>query len=50
MKKIIVEDEANLRIDQFLSSVDTDLTRTLVQKYINDGIITVNGKDNIKCS
>lgn len=50
MKRIIVEEKANLRIDQFLSMQDEELTRTLVQKYINDGNITVNGKDNIKCS
>jgi len=49
MKKIIVE-EAGKRIDQYLSENDTELTRTLIQKYITDGVITVNGKNNIKCS
>lgn len=50
MERIIVDEETNLRIDQYLSGKNTELTRTLVQKYINDGVIKVNGKNNIKCS
>lgn len=49
MKKIIVE-EAGIRIDQYLNKKDSELTRTLIQKYINDNVIKVNGKENIKCS
>ena len=50
MKKIVVEKEASIRIDQYLTMQDSEMTRSLVQKYINDGIITVNGRSNIKCS
>lgn len=50
MKKIIVAENDGIRIDQYLSMQDEELTRTLVQKYINDNVITVNGKDNLKCS
>lgn len=49
MKRIIVE-ETGIRIDQYLNKKDAELTRTLIQKYINDNIIKVNGKENIKCS
>lgn len=49
MKNIIVE-EAGKRIDQYLNEQDTELTRTLIQKYIADGVIKVNGKENIKSS
>ena len=49
MKNIIVE-EAGKRIDQYLNEQDTELTRTLIQKYIADGVIRVNGKENIKSS
>ena len=50
MKKMIVAENDGIRIDQYLSMQYEELTRTLVQKYINDNVITVNGKDNIKCS
>ncbi len=50
MKKIIVNEEEDLRLDQYLSHKEPDLTRTLIQKYINENVIKVNGKSNIKCS
>jgi len=49
MKKIIVE-ETGKRIDQYLNDQDENFTRTLIQKYIAEGVIIVNGKDNIKSS
>lgn len=39
-----VEDNENIRIDQYLSMQDDDLTRTHVKKLIDESRITVNGK------
>lgn len=44
MKKICVEENENKRIDQYLNEIDTELTRTFIQKLIAEEKITVNGK------
>ncbi len=49
MKKIIVEENCNIRIDQYLNMQDSELTRSFIQKLIAEGSIKVNGK-NIKSS
>ncbi len=40
----IVEETEDLRIDQYLSKQDDELTRTYVKKLLDDSRITVNGK------
>ena len=50
MKNIIVEENNNLRIDQYLNSKDENFTRSFIQKLISSGNIKVNGNSNIKCS
>jgi len=50
MKNIIVEENDNIRIDQYLNMQDKELTRSFIQKLISNGDIKVNGKNNIKCS
>ncbi len=50
MKKIVVDDENFLRIDQYLSNKNSELTRSSIQKLITDGKIKVNNINNIKCS
>ena len=45
MKEIIIkEEEKGKRIDAFISNSIKDISRTLVQKLIDDGNILVNGK------
>lgn len=47
----ITDDEKNLRIDKFLSSVNDEWSRTQVQNWIKDGNVLVNGnkvKSNYK--
>lgn len=50
MKNIIVEENDNIRIDQYLNMQDKELTRSFIQKLISSGDIKVNGNCNIKCS
>ena len=50
MKEYIVsQEEKGKRLDTYISSVDTDITRTSAQRLIEDGNILVNGK-NVKVS
>ncbi len=46
MKKIIIDQKEQIRIDKFLSIYfsDKNITRGLIQKYIKDGSIKVNNK------
>ena len=46
MKEYIVsQEEKGKRLDTYISSVDTDITRTSAQRLIEDGNILVNGKN-----
>lgn len=50
MKEYIVsQEEKGKRLDAYIPSVDTDITRTSAQRLIEDGNILVNGK-NVKVS
>ncbi len=40
----IASDSANQRIDKFLSSYDSILSRSFIQRLIDNGSVTVNGK------
>lgn len=51
-KYIVKESEAKTRIDKLLSEVNTDISRSQVQGWINQGLVKVNGtptKPNYKC-
>lgn len=43
MKKIIVDDVDNIRLDTYISANDNDLSRERVKKLMDDGNILVNG-------
>ncbi|MGN1182365.1 MAG: RluA family pseudouridine synthase [Faecalibacillus sp.] len=43
IKKLEVNSE-QIRLDKFISIAMPDLSRTLIQQYIKDGLVTVNGK------
>lgn len=46
MKEYIVsQEEKGIRLDTYIPSVDTDITRTSAQRLIEDGNILVNGKN-----
>ena len=46
MKEYIVsQEEKGKRLDTYIPSVDTDITRTSAQRLIEDGNILVNGKN-----
>lgn len=40
----VIPDSANQRIDKFLSSYDSTLSRSFIQRLIDNGSVTVNGK------
>ncbi|EMA6341252.1 RluA family pseudouridine synthase [Bacillus cytotoxicus] len=40
----VLEEQKNERIDKFVASVNHEWSRTQVQQWIKDGVITVNGK------
>lgn len=42
--KFLTADESNKRIDTYITDKNGDLSRSYVQKLINDGDITVNNK------
>lgn len=44
MKKIIIDEENGKRLDTYIASIEDDLTRTAVQRLIEQGYILVNGK------
>ena len=44
MRKIKVEENENIRLDKFVADKCSDLSRTRLQKLIQDGKIYVNGK------
>ncbi len=51
-KWIIDENAANERLDKWLSAGDNEWSRTQVQQWMKDGMLTVNGsnvKSNYKC-
>ena len=41
---IVDEDYENVRIDKYLSELNSELSRSYIQKLIKDGLCTVNGK------
>ena len=43
MERLVV-DENNVRLDAYISKVKSDISRTMIQKLIEDGNILVNGK------
>ena len=46
MKEYIVsQEEKGKRLDTYIPSVDTDITRTSAQRLMEDGNISVNGKN-----
>lgn len=49
---IVPEDQAGERIDKLITSLEEDWSRTQVQEWIKDGVVSVNGnkpKANYKC-
>ena len=44
MKKIRVEEDANIRLDKFIADKCEDLSRTMIQKLIEEEKIYINGK------
>lgn len=44
VKKIVVEEE-NVRLDAYIAKKYTDISRTMVQKLVEEGNILVNGKN-----
>jgi len=44
MKKYIVKEETNIRIDKFINSLEKEMSRTSIQRLIDNGNILVNGK------
>ena len=45
MKQHIIKDEeVNIRIDKIISALEKDLSRTAIQRMIEEGLILVNGK------
>lgn len=44
MKKIVVKDNENIRLDSFLATEDMDLSRATVQRLLEEGNILVNGE------
>lgn len=40
----LVADKANVRVDIYVASVSRELSRSLVQKLIDDGMVTVDGQ------
>lgn len=49
---IVTKEEGNIRIDKLLANVYNDLSRSQIQKWIANNIITVNGKSvkaNYRC-
>lgn len=42
---IVIQEEKGKRLDTYIPSVDTDITRTSAQRLIEDGNILVNGKN-----
>ncbi len=44
MKQFIIENEKNQRIDSYLSNIETDLSRSTIQRLIEQEDILVNGK------
>ena len=45
MKEYVIKDEeVNIRIDKIISTFENDLSRTAIQRMIEEGLILVNGK------
>lgn len=50
-KFIVTEDDENERVDKYLSEIIPELTRSYIQKQIEEGLLTINGavkKSNYK--
>lgn len=50
-KHIVTEEQTGVRLDVFISGIDTGLTRSRIQKLVTEGGVTVNGnpsKSNYK--
>ena len=45
MKEIIVDDFDNVRLDSYISTKDSSLSRSTIQKLLEDNNITVNGEN-----
>ncbi|MEI4803018.1 RluA family pseudouridine synthase [Bacillus sp. NPDC077411] len=41
----VIEEQKNERIDKFVAGVNNEWSRSQVQQWIKDGVVTVNGKD-----
>ncbi|CAG9611100.1 Ribosomal large subunit pseudouridine synthase D [Bacillus rhizoplanae] len=41
----VTEEQKNERIDKFVAGVNSEWSRSQVQQWIKDGVVTVNGKD-----
>ena len=41
----VTEEQKNERIDRFVAGVNNEWSRSQVQQWIKDGVVTVNGKD-----
>ncbi|MEI4831102.1 RluA family pseudouridine synthase [Bacillus sp. FJAT-53711] len=41
----VTEEQKNERIDKFVAGVNNEWSRSQVQQWIKDGVVTVNGKD-----
>ncbi|MGG0237554.1 RluA family pseudouridine synthase [Bacillus rhizoplanae] len=41
----VTEEQKNERIDKFIAGVNNEWSRSQVQQWIKDGVVTVNGKD-----
>ncbi|HDX9576562.1 TPA: RluA family pseudouridine synthase [Bacillus pseudomycoides] len=41
----VTEEQKNERIDKFVAEVNNEWSRSQVQQWIKDGVVTVNGKD-----
>ena len=44
LRKIKVEEDANIRLDKFIADKCEDLSRTMIQKLIEEEKIYINGK------
>lgn len=44
MKKIIVEEDVNIRLDKFIADKCEDLSRTMIKKLVEEEKIYINGK------
>ena len=48
MKELIVENNDNIRLDSYIANENSDLSRAVIQKLLEDGNILVNDVINQK--